>query len=467
MNKYIPMKDRVRSAVVALTGRNIAGLFISFVSMWVVFLYLSPSQFGPIALAQAICFYVTLIATAGIDIVVLRNREAYSDNDVGELYAAHIAIVALFNIAACIILPHLVADPNGDFSFLTIIAISYVIRALATIPCARLESRIEFATQAKADLVSQIAYASILTSLLYSGYSQISIPYALIAASTIYTALVLRAAKLPPRIPKCSRVVVDGLKEGVSLQSSVWIWQLKEFAIPLILRDLGGISAVGVYALANQLVQKLSFIRNIVWRVAVPAIAEIKSRTTLEKHISNAASLLTLVVGISMSGIAVVIYCLESYGPIKWHGIGIAFPALAINQLINAVFSLTCAALVVASRAKELAVFHALFVGVALTSFIIIGQVDVFYGLWVSEIIACLAYVYLYNASKKDYPDIYYRYSIFIASVLIASFLIGAHIGSILTVVIAIVVILSITHTRELIHQTISDAFGTKQRLKI
>jgi len=445
--------------VYVLLGRNVLGLALSLLSMGLIFTRLSAGEYGPIVLAQAIFLYVTTAASAGVDTNVLRLGKELHEDEAGSLYLFHLLSITFFNAIAIAVVWVWGGVPI-DGGLLMLVASAYVVRGIAAVPAARLESLLDFRQQARCDLASQLAYTLVLCVFLLGGLGAYAVGLGLAISAGVYSFMILRASPLAPCRPREYRRLAVLLREGIVLQSNNWIWQFKDFALPLILKDAGGMALVGMYGLANQFVQKLGFIRQVIWRVSVPAIAQYKTSPALPSQITRTSELQALVVAVLMMGLALVMHALDHFGADRWRGAASVYPAIAINMLLNSAFSITCAALVVFSRLRQLVVFHALFVTTVLAVLWVAARHDPVRALWLAELSGVVAYAYLASVAREQFPGIGYGYSILVLSLAILALVVDATLSTpwwTLTLMVAISVMpRSVRHIRTIIHDSMS-----------
>lgn len=455
------MKNKIKKAISVLIGRSLVGILISLGSMALIFSHLSSEQYGPIVVGQAVFFYVITIASAGMDTVVLRSGKELDEDEISRIYLVSLILMSVAIVASLLIMASTMAD-TVDMRLMSLLSLAYVVRGISAIPASRLESKIEFHRQAIGDFISQIVYVIILYLLFSNGMAVYSVVYAYLGAAITYSAFVLKANLVRPKIPVDWGVMFSYVKQGISIQSNAWIWQFKDFALPMLIKEAGGMGLVGLYGLANQLMQRLSFVRQIIWRLSIPAIAHSKQSPQLSSEIKRASEIQVFVVSVLVLIIGLIIFWLEQYGASRWQGISEVFPALATNMILNSIFSLTCAGLVVWGCFRELVIFHVLFVVMVLGVMFILSPIDPVRAIWLAELAGCAAYVYLAGVAKNKLALLDYQYSILLSAVVILAVIISAEVSPIFPILFALVLIITIRKSRAITVQIYRELMPSK-----
>ena len=66
------------------------------------------------------------------------------------------------------------------------------------------------------------------------------------------------------------------LSYGLGYSAAGWVWQLRTLSNPLIVARVLGPEAAASVAVASRLVEALSFMRLVLWRVAMPALGRMQ-----------------------------------------------------------------------------------------------------------------------------------------------------------------------------------------------
>jgi PST family polysaccharide transporter len=86
---------------------------------------------------------------------------------------------------------------------------------------------------------------------------------------------------------------------GLGFSASMWVWQLRLLVNSLVVGRYAGADAVGYVALAIRIVDQLSVLKDIVWRLSIPALAQVQGKLArMVKAISEGASLQIMASGI-------------------------------------------------------------------------------------------------------------------------------------------------------------------------
>jgi len=159
---------------------------------------------------------------------------------------------------------------------------------------------------------------------------------------------------------------------GLGYSSSIWVWNLRALVNPLVVGRYAGADAVGYVALTIRIVEQLSFVKEVSWRLSIAALARVQDdRTRLVRAVTEGMSLQAMAVGpllLAFGSIAPWIVPLM-FGS-RWLPVLEVYPFIALSYLSNAMFNLQASALYVLRRNWQVTVFSlvhiVLFAGSAL-----------------------------------------------------------------------------------------------------
>jgi len=400
------LKNKVVSGMAVLFLRHVIGLLISIASVALIYKGVTAKEYGLIVLSQSIWFYVCTVTSLGIDVFIIKESEHIDDNFIAKVFFLQILslLIGYFFVSAFIWWVNVSSD-SAFPRVASLVGISYVIRNLALVPNSRLESQLNYAPSGLAEIKSQVIYVVTLAILFAFHFKTYAICVAMIVSSSCYTLQIFSRLKIFPKPTRLSPQIIDAVKFGMTTQANTWLWQVKDFAVPQILAVLVGTEFVGILGLVNQITQKLSFIRQIVWRVSLSAISKIKyDSVQLLKSIQFSANTQAAILSIIFLVLGLLIRCIEDYGSPNWKGISQIFPAVALGMLVNGVFSVGCAALMILGELRVLFWFHFIFVSIYIAVVSLAGSMGPLYAFYGAELTACVAYLSLWTALRKVGP---------------------------------------------------------------
>ncbi len=210
--------------------------------------------------------------------------------------------------------------------------------------------------------------------------------------------LLYRASAYRPRLHWESARVRAMVGYGLGFSASIWVWQLRVLVNPLVVGRYAGADAVGYIALAIRMVEQLSFLRYVTWRLSIPALAQVQGNLArMVKAISEGASLQTMASGFPLVAFGLVApWIIPATFGSRWLPVLEVYPFIALGILANAAFNMHSSALYVLQKNWQVTLFHlahiALFAGAAVLFVPYIGVRG--YG-W-AEVVALPSYIFIH-----------------------------------------------------------------------
>lgn len=354
------------TGVRALAGREAVGIGLSFLAVPIVFRAVGPTAFGIYAAGIAVSGYLLRLATVGLDYYLSRYPGEVPESlaqrllgivaVTGGVFAAGVAAFAPV-LAEAIGLP-------GASDVLRAFAVFIWISALARVPIALLENRLAFPRIARIELAALAGYYGVtLPAVLFgAGY------WGLAAGTLVQGALtaVFAFASAPVRIalPIVDREVRAALRYAVGAQASIWTWSLRDLVAPVVIGHLLGAREVGIVAAATLLVSRIAFLRVIVWRASVPALAKMAhDPRRLRSAIMRGTAFQAVILGGTLLAFSV---CAPWLVPLllgaSWEDASALVALIAIGVLANAIYTLHASALLGQGHLVTMTLFHLLHV---------------------------------------------------------------------------------------------------------
>ncbi|MEF8716404.1 MAG: hypothetical protein V5B35_13750 [Candidatus Accumulibacter necessarius] len=398
------MFEKIKKAGLQILTRNVIGIMLSMISVYLILKYVSAVEYAAVAAPQLIFFYAVNIGMLGQDVLILKSGKEGPGEQVGLMYQiAVVGSLLTISIASLVLIYYLGISNVIVYLF----AGSYLIKVLSTILNACKESKLDVSLQMKMEVIGQVVYIISLVILLVTFEKGV---FGIAAGVFISNLIVYIGIKKGSVIKyHCDwrwHGAVTLIKTGAQIQYNSWIWQFREAMIPVILKANGQDELLGSYGLANQVIQKLGFLRQIVWRLAIPALSGMDRGDKRDSVIARASELNTLGMAVIYMGLGLLLpYLAATYGR-DWSMVSVAYLSLVVHLLLNTVFTLYCAAFISDLKLKELMVFH--------SSFVMLNVLGLYYGsayfgsfqIVAAELLSGLAYVYLYVRIRKNYTSV-------------------------------------------------------------
>jgi O-antigen/teichoic acid export membrane protein len=230
---------------------------------------------------------------------------------------------------------------------------------------ARLERALNYRSVAALELVQQFLFVTVGVALAWRGLG-VWAPVAGFGASQAWLVIGSHAlAGYRPRWHWSTELLREMLGYGLGYSASVWVWQLRNLVNPLVVGRYAGAEAVGYVALAMRLVETLSFVWTVTWRISIVALARLqRNRARLLDAVNEGMGLQVLASAPILVGFGWAAPWLFPLllGPTWLPALGV-YPFIAMSALTNCTFSLHSSALYALRRNWDVTLFHLVHVG--------------------------------------------------------------------------------------------------------
>jgi len=400
------LKEKALKGGMFLAGRQIVGIVLRLVAVFVVTRIIGPYQYGLSAACLGIFLYVQSFATWGIDVYLLRKPEDLTQEELDQGFSLLLAIGLAFGCAMYVFRGALAGAakmPEVKPMF-GVLALS-VPFALVYLPAmVRLDRALDFKRVSINELVSQTIQYVVAVPLAVAGAGAWSLVLGFVASNVSLCVLTYRAARLRPRLHWDRLLARQMLGYGLGYSSSTWVWQLRSLVNPVLVGRLAGAEAVGYIGLAIRICEVLSFVRSAAWRIAMATLAKLNlDAERLRRSIAEGMRLQTLAVGVPLAGFAIIApYVMPRAFGARWDPVIRVYPFIALSYLVSSVFNLHSSVLYLLRRNWSVTAFHAvhvlLFAG---TAALLVPRINILgYG-W-AEVMALAGYVIVHYFVQQE-----------------------------------------------------------------
>lgn len=406
------LRQKIFVSSIYVVGRQGLGIALSFLSLIVFYRYLTPAEFGIVAVAQGTWTFLGMIAVLGVDGYLIRLKTLPDRGELNALFSVLLAVILLLYTGV-----FLSADLIAQFGnhadigpVIRIIGISFIFKQLGLIGRTVLEKEMRFRELSIIELVSQLAYYLIAIPWVMLGGSYWGIVAGTMVSTMITGIYTYAAHPLSIQFKIDVQSLVGNLKKSLSYQLTVCTWHLRDMLIPLLLSRLGGVEVAGVISAANQIVTKLTFFRSVIWKVSLSALANLQDDPErLCRAISKGVLYQVMFVGGILTFAAPLMPWIVSLLGDKWLGVLPIYPILAITIITNSAFSMHVAALYGNGKNSEVNHFHIanVITVIAITAITVpfLGT----NGYLLGESVALFSYFILYRHVKSQFGTVSYR----------------------------------------------------------
>jgi len=380
-----PLRQAALRGGAILAARQGVSIVLKLVGALVITRVLGPVVYGTYVSAAAVFNYAGTVCYAGMGIYFLRLQGDVSEISFRTLYSllmfTALPVVILIEAGAGWFARYL-GIPEVE-SVARIIALGLPLQLLALPAMLRLERGLDYRRVAMNEIIGQSAFYMLAVPLvfLHIGGAK-TLAAAVVLQYAVVCLLAHAVTKTVPRFSLDRPLAAKVMRFAVDYSMATWIWQMRLLVNPLIVGPALGARAVGLVGMTISLLETMSVVRMIAWRLSVAILTKVGSDAKrLRAAMTDGMELQVLAVGTIMvifgwTGRFIVPRLL---GP-QWLGLMQIYPYLALSYLTIATFNIHSATLTVVNKNRDLAVYNAVSVTVfavtaylALPAFGIIG----------------------------------------------------------------------------------------------
>jgi len=224
----------------------------------------------------------------------------------------------------------------------------------------RLERRLDYRSVAMIEIAGQVAFYVLAVPLVMLKFGPGALALAWVVQQTITCLAAHLASQTYPRFTLNRSVAVGIVRYAADYSVANWIWQLRMLVNPLIVGPALGARAVGIVGMTVGLLEMLSIIKTIAWRLSVAILTKFRSDVErLRTAVTEGMELQVLAVGAILLGFGWVgQFLVPRLFGVRWLGVMEIYPYIALSYLTQAAFNIHSATFSVIGRNRDLAVYH-------------------------------------------------------------------------------------------------------------
>ena len=303
------VRRRAAGGAAALGVRNVVLLAAGLVANLVLARLLVPSDFGYVALGQTLALVGSYLASGGLGIALIGRREAPSRRELevlmGVQLAAATALAAVFAAGAI---------PFGrGGAIVALILVSLPFSTLRVPQAIVLERELSFRTIATVDVIELLAQYIWAVGTVALGAGVWGLASAVVVRALAGSVAMIRLGPLGLLRPRLGWSEVRPLLGfGVRFQAAAGVGVARDQVLNAGIAAIGGISTLGVWALAFRFMQVPLLLFTTLYRVSYPAMAKLLAagrdpRPAIERGAGvTAVATAVIVVGIAAGAPALV-----------------------------------------------------------------------------------------------------------------------------------------------------------------
>jgi PST family polysaccharide transporter len=383
-----------------LVARQAASMAIHLTGVLILTRTIGPKSYGIYATALGIYTVLYIACQSGINVYLIRREGDLTPEHKHQAFSLLLAVGIVVSTLAFLSVPLLQAWTRID-GFAPIARALFALlpfQLLALVPSALLERSLDYRTVSRCEVTGQFLFYVVALPLAFRGAAEWAPTAGAWTQQVSVLAMLSRSARYRPRVQWDRRLAREILTYGWTYSSAIWTWQLRDLVNPLVVSRYAGAAAVGYVALAVRLVDSLSFVKTIGWRLSIPILAPLQGNSQkLVRAVSEGMRLQVLGLGLILAAFGLIAPTVmrELFGE-QWVFVAQLYPFIALGYLTNALFNLHISALCLVNRVRGVLLFNAVHLAVFYTAAMLfvprLGAIG--YG-W-SEIAALSSYAILY-----------------------------------------------------------------------
>jgi O-antigen/teichoic acid export membrane protein len=323
---------------------------------------LGPAKYGAYVSAVNIYQYAATIGYAGVGIYLLRHEGDLPEQSYGTAYSI-LMMTGLPLLASIEMGVGVLANWMGVAGFepvMRIIVLGLPFQLLAMPASVRLERRLDYRSVAMVEIVGQIAFYVLAVPLVMLKFGPSALAVSWVAQQVVTCLSAHAATKILPRFSFDGGTARGFVHYAAEYSVANWIWQARMLVNPLIVGPALGARAVGLVGMTVGLLEMLSIIKTIAWRLSVAILTKFRSdveklRTAVTEGMElNVLAVGTILLAFGWTGRFIVP---RLFGP-QWSSVMDIYPYIALSYLTQAAFNIHSATLSVVNRNRGLALYH-------------------------------------------------------------------------------------------------------------
>jgi PST family polysaccharide transporter len=348
---------------VYLVARQIGSVLLKFVGVMLITRVLGPANYGAYVSGSNIYQYAVAIGYAGVGVYLLRHEGDVSETSYGTAYSilmlTGLPLLTFIEMGAGVLAKWV--GVTGFEPVMRIIVLGLPIQLLAMPANVRLERRLDYRSVAMVEIVGQIAFYVLAVPLVMLKFGPSSLAAAWVLQQIVTCLAVHAAAKTYPRFSFDRATASEIVRYAAEFSVANWIGQLRMLVNPLMVGPALGAQAVGIVGMTIGILEMLSVIKTITWRLSVAILTKFSSDVErLRMAVTEGMELQVLAVGAILLAFGWTGHFIvpRLFGP-RWIGVMSIYPYIALSYLTISTFNIHSATMAVINRNRSSAIFFA------------------------------------------------------------------------------------------------------------
>lgn len=347
-----------------LVGRQGISVLLKFIGVLLITRVLGPESYGTYVAAASVYQYAVALGSAGVSVYLLRHEGAVPDRTYRTAYTILVAqsllLTAVFGLGTNMLARWIGVTGFDEVMQVMILALPFQLLMLPA--SAQLERELDYRSVALLEILGQVSFYLLAVPLVMAGAGPVSLACAWLAQQAASCIAAHWLARRLPRLGFHGATTRRILSYASQFSAANWIWQLRMLVNPMIVGPALGAHAVGLIGMTVGILEILSVVKTIAWRLSVAVLGHIQSdMTRMRKAVADGMELQILAVGTMLLGFGWTGQWIVPwlFGE-RWLPVMEVYPFIAMGYLTVAAFNMHSAALSVVGRNLDLALCHLL-----------------------------------------------------------------------------------------------------------
>lgn len=297
------IRDRAASGVVSVGLRNLAVRGLGLVGNIVLARLLTPADFGLIAFGLTITVLGSALTTGGLGASLVQRREDPARHDLGVALGFQLACgAALAAIVAAVALPY-----GGEAGLVAAVMVLALPIDAFRVPVGIVTTRqLDFGLLARVEIGELVVFNVASIALVAAGMGVWGVAVASLLRAVVGAVLLVLRGPVGFVAPRFDvRTLRGHLHFGLTNQGATLLNAGRDQGLNLLVLAVGGVAALGIWALAYRLLQTVTLLLQALWRVSFPATARMLAAGADARHLlSRSLALIALVTGVMVVALA-------------------------------------------------------------------------------------------------------------------------------------------------------------------
>jgi O-antigen/teichoic acid export membrane protein len=328
------VRKKAASGAVLVSLRSFAVRGLGFVGNLVLARLLAPEDFGILAFGLTLILFGSFFADAGIAAGLIRRNQAPRRFELQSILGFQVVVATVLVLGVAV-----VAVPLGRGGQVATLMVASVIvsawRAPATLV---LERRLDYRALAMVEVVEGLVYVSTSITAVLLGAGVWGVAGAHVVRALAGSILMIRRSPIRVFVPRLRMSVIKELLGfGLIVQTGWLVHIVRLQVINLVTAGVAGLPVLGLYSLADRIMQLPWLVFESIVRVAFPAMARLVSAgEDARADIERGLRFLNVTAGFLLALVAATAPVLvSSFFGERWAPAADAIPLIALGMLMT------------------------------------------------------------------------------------------------------------------------------------